>query len=89
MTSITDDDIFAINWVGDTGSGMQTSQSDLYYWTNIMSSPYSADWSDYIDVLGLADKRLYYQFKIKFIFNNLTGQKPTYFKFRYWASING
>lgn len=87
-TSITDDDIFAINWVGYTGSGMQTSSSDLYNWIVIMNSPYSANWSDYIDTLGLASKRLYYQFNIKFIFNNLTGQKPTYFKFRYWTPIN-
>ena len=89
VNTIPDNDLFAINWVGSTGTGSQTQGSDLYYWIAIVGAAYATDWSDYITSLGLASKKLYYQFNVKFVFNNLTGQKPTYFKFRYYATING
>lgn len=89
ISDITDNDIFAINWVGNTAIGLQSWTGDVYGWHDIMHAPYSPYWGEYMFSLGLASKRLYYQFNLKFVFDNLTGQKPTYFKFRYWAPING
>lgn len=87
---ITDNDIFKINWVGDAGSPM-TNFSDLSGWRSIppYRSPIYPNWGNYIDDLGLASKRQYYQYNLKFEFNNLTGQKPTYFRFRYRAIVSG
>lgn len=87
---ITDNDLFKINWVGDANPHM-TNFSDLYGWKIIAPyrSPIYPKWGDYIIALGLASKRQYYQFNLKFEFNSLTGQKPTYFKFRYRAIVSG
>lgn len=91
VEDISDADIFNINWVGDAGQGTQTAVSDLGSWIAYLpyNSSYRPIWGNYINRLGLGDKYIYYQFKLKFEFNNLTGNKPTYFKFRYRGTING
>ena len=87
---ISDADLFAINWVNRTDKWWHhwNTNADLSYWWNI-NSGILANWSDYIDQLGILSKRVYYQFKLKFIFANLSGAKPTYFKFRFRTPTDG
>ena len=82
--TISDADLFAINWVNNISYTwhMWNTNADLYYWWRITAS-LCADYGEYLDKLNLRDKRIYYQFKLKVVFNNLSGNKPTYLKYRF------
>ena len=91
ISELSDNDLFKINWVSSLSGGYGTSgNKNFTSWALILEGRViSADWTNYITSLNLASKRFYYQWQIRFEFKNLTGTKPTYFKFRYYAKVNG
>lgn len=89
-SDLTPSELFAINWVDTTNSGMQISTGTNFVDAEqVLHDPYTAEWGAYLDSLGLRDKYFYYQFKLKFEFDNLTGTKPTYFMIGYHGTYNG
>ena len=88
---LTDNDLFAINWIASTGGGTQRSigDEDFASWIQVLNptiDDYYADWSDYIDELNLGSPmRVYEQWIIELAFDNVVNKKPTYFKYGYGA----
>jgi len=88
---LSDDDLYAINWIASTGGGTQIAigDEDFSGWINVINpntDDYIADWSDYINVLNLgAPMRVYEQWLVEFSFDNVVGDKPVYFKYGYGA----
>ena len=87
---LTDDALFAINWVTPVPLGSAATSSAWQNWVQITDAyRYCANWGDYINDLGLSDKKLYTEWKIKLTFNSITGTAPTYFKYGFFTRING
>lgn len=85
---ITDNDIFAINWINSAQAGQSSGISgDFNAWKQLITfTQYWASWSSYIDSLGLREKNYYCDWQIKLNFSNLSGAKPSYFTIGYYIA---
>ena len=84
---LSDDQLFAINWVSSTATGETTTAStDFSTWIQVITpSNFMADWSNYVDTLDIRNQYMNYQWMLKIDFDNVVGNKPKYIKYGYGA----
>lgn len=82
-------DLYPINWsLKNNGRTYEVTQGDPFF-IYTLSDNGLADWTDYVDSLGLLRYAYHMAFQLKLTFNNVIGTIPPYFRIVFERNVDG